>query len=582
MKFLSVCSGIEAASCAWEPLGFTPIAFSEIEPFPCSVLAHRFPSVPNLGDMTKFKEWNIEPGSVDILVGGTPCQSFSVAGLRGGLEDDRGNLALIYCRILQRFKPRWFVWENVPGVLSSNGGRDFGSILGAMVELGYGIAYRILDAQYFGVPQRRRRVFVVGCSGDWRRAAKVLFEPGCLCGDSAKGRKARQAVAALTANGVGTCGADDNQGQAGHLITHALRGEGFDASEDGTGRGTPLVAAYQCHGTNIGPMGTLRKGDGNVQSGVPFIAGSLTSHHGNTLDSMSWQGQLIPSTGRLSHCLNAGGMGRQDYETETMIASAYRTAGDGAVYDEGDKTAPLTTSTDPNANVILQGKQTNAITQKGNANSPLQALRNEIGEEETAKWGLGIFDSLQSTDVLRSHLYGKGIRYATFSRCWPIDCTISREKDYSERIMQSLREAECSRCASQGWKLPEQLGRQLGAYLSKLSQPGAQAESFMHDLWKACKGSRLLQQALCEIQEIWRSTNGSRPESYGVRRLTPVECEFLQGFPRNWTLVPHRGKLAADGPRYKAIGNSMCTLVMKWIGERILKSERETQCKQKR
>ena len=229
-----------------------------------------------------------------------------------------------------------------------------------MVELGYGIAYRVLDAQFFGVPQRRRRVFVVGCAGDWRRAAEVLFEPGCVSGDSSKGRKARQAVAALTANGVGTCGADDNQGQAGHLIAHALRGEGFDASEDGTGRWTPLVAAYQCHGTNIGPMGTLRKGDGNVQSGVPFIAGTLGANHGNIRAEQAWTGQLIPSTGRLSHCLNAGGMGRQDYETETLIASAYRTAGDGAVYDEGDKVAPLTTSTDPNANVILQGKQTNA------------------------------------------------------------------------------------------------------------------------------------------------------------------------------------------------------------------------------
>ncbi|MFZ9092994.1 MAG: DNA cytosine methyltransferase, partial [Planctomycetaceae bacterium] len=155
MRYLSVCSGIEAASCAWSPLGWSPIAFSEIETFPCSVLRHHYPNVPNLGDMTLFEEWDINE-TVDVLVGGTPCQSFSIAGLRGGLEDGRGNLALIYCRILQKFRPRWFVWENVPGVLSSNGGRDFGSILGAMVELGYGISYRVLDAQYFGVPQRRR------------------------------------------------------------------------------------------------------------------------------------------------------------------------------------------------------------------------------------------------------------------------------------------------------------------------------------------------------------------------------------------------------------------------------------------
>jgi DNA (cytosine-5)-methyltransferase 1 len=131
--------------------------------------------------MTKFKEWNFEH-PVDLLVGGTPCQSFSVAGLRKGLEDPRGNLALVYCGILDRFKPKWFVWENVPGVLSSSGGRDFGSFLGAVAELGYGFAYRVLDAQYFGVPQRRRRLFVVGFFGSWRGSAEVLFDRESLAG----------------------------------------------------------------------------------------------------------------------------------------------------------------------------------------------------------------------------------------------------------------------------------------------------------------------------------------------------------------------------------------------------------------
>lgn len=183
MKYLSVCSGVEAASVAWHDLGWQPVAFSEIEPFPSAVLAHRFPNVPNVGDMTKYKEWNLNE-SIDLLVGGTPCQSFSVAGLRKGLEDPRGNLMLTYCGILDHFRPKWFVWENVPGVLSSNGGRDFGSFLGALGELGYGFSYRVLDAQYFGVPQRRRRVFVVGHLGDWRHTTKVLFERESLQRDS--------------------------------------------------------------------------------------------------------------------------------------------------------------------------------------------------------------------------------------------------------------------------------------------------------------------------------------------------------------------------------------------------------------
>jgi len=143
------------------------------------MLAHHYPDVPNFGDMTKYKEWNIN-GTVGLLVGGTPCQSFSVAGLRKGLEDPRGNLALTYVGILDRFRPKWFVWENVPGVLSSNKGRDFGAFLGALVELGYGWSYRVLDAQYFGVAQRRRRVFVVGHLGDWKPSAKVLFESESL------------------------------------------------------------------------------------------------------------------------------------------------------------------------------------------------------------------------------------------------------------------------------------------------------------------------------------------------------------------------------------------------------------------
>ena len=178
MIYGSLCSGIEAATQAWHPLGWKPAFFSEIENFPSAVLAHHYPDVPNHGDMTKFKDW--PDHAIDLLVGGTPCQSFSVAGLRKGLADPRGNLMLTFGAVAQRFRPRWLVWENVPGVLSSDGGRDFGTFLGMLGELGYGFAYRVLDAQYirtrghaWAVPQRRRRVFVVGYLGDWRRAAAM-------------------------------------------------------------------------------------------------------------------------------------------------------------------------------------------------------------------------------------------------------------------------------------------------------------------------------------------------------------------------------------------------------------------------
>jgi site-specific DNA-cytosine methylase len=168
---------MEAASVAWEHMGWEPVGFCEIEPFPSAILKHRFPNVINYGDLTKFREWQIEPGTVDVLVGGTPCQAFSVAGLRKGLEDPRGNLALTFLALADKIKPRWILWENVPGVLTSSGGRDFYSFLSALGELGYGFAWSVLDAQHFGVPQRRRRVFVVAHLGAWEPAAEVLSIP---------------------------------------------------------------------------------------------------------------------------------------------------------------------------------------------------------------------------------------------------------------------------------------------------------------------------------------------------------------------------------------------------------------------
>lgn len=392
MRYLSVCSGIEAATVAWHPLGWEAAAFSEIEAFPRAVLDHHYPEVPVHGDFTTIGA--DEYGPIDLLVGGTPCQSFSIAGLRGGLADDRGNLALEYLRLADRKRPRWLVWENVPGVLSSNGGRDFGSILGGMAELGYGTAYRVLDAQHFGVPQRRRRVFVVGYLGDWRRAAAVLFERHSLSGHPAPRREAREAVAALTANGVGTCGADDNQGQAGHLIA---------------------------------------------------------------------------STGHTAHCLNAGGMGRQDYETETLIAHSLRGEGFDASEDGTGRGTPLV---------------------------PVAFAHQGGGTQTTLGY-----------------------------------------------------DAESGVCMTLGANQTPAV-----AFDLRGREHGAQLEG-PHDTANI------------------RAASGGSSRSYvaasAVRRLTPRECERLQGFPDDYTLIPYRNKIAADGPRYKALGNSMAVPVMRWIGERI-------------
>ncbi len=260
MRYLSVCSGIEAATVAWEGLGWEAVGFSEIERFPSSVLAHHYPDVKNYGDMTKYKEWDIDGDSVDLLVGGTPCQAFSVAGLRKGLEDPRGNLSLVFVGMVEHFKPEWVVWENVPGVLSSNGGRDFGSFIGALASIGYGFAWRCLDAQYFNVPQRRRRIFLVAhSSGDSRRAAEVLFEPESLRGHSPKGNSKGQkstssSASSFDANGiqrtVGTLCADTHPGAysgqdayTGRLVPVMYENHPNDSRITGPVDPSPTVAA---------------------------------------------------------------------------------------------------------------------------------------------------------------------------------------------------------------------------------------------------------------------------------------------------------------------------------------------------
>ena len=183
MNYFSICSGIECAGVAWHPLGFKSMGFCEIEPFRSAVLKYHYPEVKNYGDFTKVKKEDLGGKSPDVLVGGTPCATFSIAGLREGIKSDRGNLALEFILLIKRLNPTWVVWENVPGVLSSNGGKDFGTFLGGLAECGYGFAYRVLDTQYIrtqrfprAIPQMRRRVFVVGHIRDWRRSAEVLFD----------------------------------------------------------------------------------------------------------------------------------------------------------------------------------------------------------------------------------------------------------------------------------------------------------------------------------------------------------------------------------------------------------------------
>ena len=270
-------SGIGAPECAAPGIDWRRAA--EIYTFAAAVYRTHFPGIPKIGDVTTVDWRGVE--DVDFIAFGSPCQSFSVAGRRGGLDDPRGNLALVALDVVDQLRPRWSVFENVPGLLSSGRGWDFAAFLGKMADIGYSACWRVLDAQYFGVPQRRRRLFLVGYLGDWRPAAAVLFEPESLRGRPAPSRKTKKDLAGTAAGGAGSR-SDDGEliayggnntsgpiqiatavnahgGPHGRLdfesetfIVHALRGEGFEGSEDGTGRGTPLVPVMAFSGKNDG------------------------------------------------------------------------------------------------------------------------------------------------------------------------------------------------------------------------------------------------------------------------------------------------------------------------------------------
>ena len=431
----SVCSGIEAASVAWEPLGLSPAWFAQFDPehdyskwpdFPSAVLAHHWPHIPNLGDMTKIANM-LRDGiayAPDILVGGTPCQAFSVAGMRKGLDDVRGQLTIKFVEIADEIdKQRGagnecvILWENVPGVLSSKD-NAFGAFLGLLsgedcelvapggkwTNAGYvsgpkrAIAWRILDAQYFGVAQRRRRVFVVASARTDFDPSKVLFEREGVRRDTAPSREAGSVVAALTANGVGTCGADDNQGQAGNLIAMAHVQGGAEIRDDGVN--PTLTSNHE----------------------APIVVGQFSS-----------TGHGFWSEGCGALCAR-----KQESHEHLAVLAVHGTQ-------------------DPDTNTELA-----------------HTLGRNQGQEN-----------------------------AVFTQ-------------YGEELAGTLTARHNS--------------------------------SPCHD----------------------RGQNMVAGADIAVRRLTPVECERLQGFPDGHTAIPYRNKPAADSHRCKALGNSMAVPVITWIGKRII------------
>ena len=407
MRYVSLFSGIEAATVAWEPFGWKPVAFSEIEPFPCALLADKYPDVPNLGDVTEidwsdFLERNERP---DVLAGGSPCQSFSIAGGRESL-DGESRLMFEYIRAASELRPRWLVWENVPGALSAKGlqgekGGAFQCLLRELAELGYGICWRVLDAQFFGVAQRRRRVFLVGCLGDPGSALEVLFEPDCLQGNPKTSREKRAELAARAGDGAEAAG---------------FRRYGFREF--------------------VGPDIAL---------------------------------PTIP--------------------INEMVATRGNALGRGTGFGIGGDGDPANTLSRNHPHAVAYGIQ-GSVVGRTDGNGPR---------------GSGCSDAEGPMFTLN---------------CTDRHCVCMADDNAKAAIDRDM------------------------------------------------SGSL----------KIGGSAPVVAPQGMVVRRLTPTECERLQGFPDGYTDIGFKGKPASDTARYKALGNSMAVPVMRWIGERIAMVEGDGAC----
>ncbi len=493
MRYVSVFSGVEAATLAWHQLGWEPVAFSEIDPFPSAVLAERFPNVSNLGDITQI-DWS-EIGSVDLVVGGSPCQSFSVAGKREGLAGASG-LMFEYIRCVRELRPRWFVWENVPGALSSEGGAAFGQLLGELDALGYGLAWRVLDAQFFGVAQRRQRLFVVGSLGEAgaERACEVLFEPDSLQWDPTPSREKRKELAARAAGGAGGAIPINTM----NATRHKGRGTGFGVGDDGD----PAYTVTAAHGHAV------CAGFAAGSAGAPGRGGCVTIHQNQ--------------------------------------------AGDAHV--TRDLSGTLTAESSVSRQQLVFGEEPEGGAAEAATAIPINTMIATRGGKLGRGTGFGVAedgDPAYTITATHPHAVCAGFGYKVSSGAGKVMVTYAIDRattpKFSEELCHTLRRGGAGGC-NDAVAVISQYGEVAGTLTARYDSSPCpdRGQSIVND----------------------RSV---------VRRLTPRECERLQGMPDDWTRIPYRGKSAEDcpdGPRYKAIGNSMAVPVMRWIGERIAMADK--------
>lgn len=541
MKYVSIFSGIEAATVAWHPLGWEPLAFSEIDPFPSTVLQHHYPDIPNLGDITKI-DWSPYVGAADIVVGGSPCQSFSVAGKREGLAGASG-LMFEYIRAVRELRPRWFVWENVPGAFTSERGEAYRQLLSEMDALGYGLAWRVLDAQFFGVAQRRERVFLVGSLGTMR-CAEVLFERESLSWNHQSSRQKRQAL---------TEEAQERVGEADHDSGCLNPGE------------TQSRRVYPASG--VYPTLSTREKSGQNQESVftqfgDDVAGTLTSRY----DS--------------SPCVDRGANVVVDERDKVFLCQTAQTGSNGKLVKQDDvmNTLDRTNST---AVAALDFNPTDARLRYANDDvSQTLTARARTGGNQVPLVQVQPLVFNPNTGITE-----KGGGFALSE-----DVTPTLKTDHNPAVAFASNQRDEVRELEVAGALAAQPGIKQQTYICRadgqanamtsvdmaptLTSHAKKDPPLIYPAEDSIGEDALIQRDMSATLSTHNTqtliTGGREKRSLTVRRLTPRECERLQGFPDDYTDIPYRNKEhAPDGPHYKALGNSMAVPVMRWIGERI-------------
>ena len=654
MKYGSVCSGIEAASQAWEPLGFTPAWFSEIEPFPCAVLAHHWPQVKNLGDMTKIAG-DILADRVeapDLLVGGTPCQAFSVAGLRAGLSDARGQLTISYVELADAIdrkrnqrgeQPSIIVWENVPGVLSSKD-NAFGCFLAALAgedeplqppgkkwtNVGYvfgptrTIAWRILDAQYFGVAQRRRRVFVIASARSDIDPGKILFEFDGMQRNTPPSRETGENITASTgssaksgshwdsrlnphptlnqSNNIGGIGSSNQEvfSQRGSGLVgqkwpadvactlNAAFGSKLGLEDQHINGGAPLFVpvnpefyeAYQHHGWReadcAGPLtANLEKG---VMGSTPLVRHDVTAFNwqagGNTSSTLgadehctgalqASQHPAVCITGDITHCLKGEGFDGSEDGTgrgQPIVAFSSKDCGADASIDISP-TLRAGNSVNSNQNAGAPPAIAYSVALRGREGGATAELGGDVAGALRASTGGGDKPHvLAYSDVSRALLGKPNDSMAEDLDTYVINSAMAFAENSRAEVRLENGDGQITGALSTGGGKPGQGTPAIaicGTTIGRSPENGGNGTGFSIETGYT----------------LTKSDQHGVMHDMQVRRLMPMECERLQGMADTHTQIPWKNKSITDcpdGPRYKAIGNSMAVPVMRWIGERIL------------